>query len=465
MGKKRVWFLCAPSATGVHPDEIDIICYASRHTNSMKKIVELKRELWNALRVGWFLAVRSLRRGSKWTTTLIIFIMILTFLNLVVVSGLLLGLISGSFVAFREGYSGEVIVTSAPQHSYIERSQNLISFLEQHPQVKDLSIRYAASAQILGTLDDLPNKNERANQIGIRLIGIDPTAEERLTGFSRFILYGNTLQAGEEGYLLIGANMIKKYSSFADANIPGLDLLTDIDIGDRVRVSLSSTEGTIKKDFILKGIVKSKVDEISTRAFITDTELRRLLPVNKNEVQEIAIRTDEAFAPRLVDEIKTFMGPAAARVQTSSEAIPSFLRDVETTMGLLGNALSSFALIVASITIFIVVFINAVTKRKFIGIMKGIGVSPLAIECSYIFQALFYGITGSVVGLILTFEVLKPFFDAHPINFPFSDGILVATPESAALRVVILLIVTFAAGYIPAKIIVRRNTLDAILGR
>ncbi len=134
-------------------------------------------------------------------------------------------------------------------------------------------------------------------------------------------------------------------------------------------------------------------------------------------------------------------------------------------MGLLGNALSSFALIVASITIFIVVFINAVTKRKFIGIMKGIGVSPLAIECSYIFQAMFYGIVGSAVGLFLTFVVLKPFFDAHPINFPFSDGILVATPESAALRVVILLVVTFAAGYIPAKIIVRRNTLDAILGR
>ncbi len=431
----------------------------------MKKALQIKRELQNALRVGWFLAVRNLRRGSMWTTTLIIFIMILTFLNLVVVSGLLLGLISGSFVAFRESYSGEVIVTSAAQRSYIENSQNLITFLEHHPEVKDLTIRYGTNAQILGTLTDLPGKNERANQIGIRLMGLDPVAEERMTRFSRFTVQGEPLQAGEEGYLLIGANMIKKYSAFADANIPGLDLLTDIEIGDRVRVSIASTEGTIKKDFILKGIVKSKVDEISTRAFITDRELRRLIPVNKNEVQEIAIRTKESYAPLLVKEIKDFMGSYAARVQTSGEAIPSFLRQVETTMGMLGNALSSFALVVASITIFIVVFINAVTKRKFIGIMKGIGVSPLAIECSYIFQALFYGIVGSIVGLFLTFVVLKPFFDAHPINFPFSDGILVATPESAALRVVILLVVTFAAGYIPAKIIVRRNTLDAILGR
>lgn len=431
----------------------------------MKKIAQLKTELRNALRIGWFLAVRSIRRSSKWTTTLIIFIMILTFLNLVVVSGLLLGLITGSFVAFKESYSGEVIVTSAAQRSYIENSQNLIAFLKGHPRVKDLSIRYGASAQILGTLNDLPGKNERANQIGIRLVGIDPVSEERMTRFSRFILQGETLRKGEEGFILIGANMVKKYSAFADANIPGLDLLTDIDVGDRVRVTLASTDGTIRREFILKGLVKSKVDEISTRAFITDTELKRLIPVNKNEVQEIAIRTDGPYAPTLVTEIKEFMGTNAARVQTSEEAIPSFLRNIETTMGLLGNALSSFALIVASITIFIVVFINAVTKRKFIGIMKGIGVSPLAIECSYIFQALFYGTLGSLVGLIFTFGLLKPFFASHPINFPFSDGILVATPESAAIRVVILLVVTFLAGYIPAKIIVRRNTLDAILGR
>jgi ABC-type antimicrobial peptide transport system permease subunit len=159
------------------------------------------------------------------------------------------------------------------------------------------------------------------------------------------------------------------------------------------------------------------------------------------------------------------MGDFAARIQTSGEAIPSFLRDIETTMGVLGNALSSIALVVASITVFIVIFINAVTKRKFIGIMKGIGVSPLAIEFSYIFQAFFYGLAGSGIGLALTFGLLKPYFGAHPINFPFSDGILVATPEGAGIRVAILLVVVLIAGYIPAKLIVRKNTLDAILGR
>lgn len=432
----------------------------------MKRLADLRREWTQAARVGWFLAIRGLRRASKGTTTLIVFIMVLTYLNLVVVSGLLLGLITGSFQQFRESFSGDVLVTPAPMQSYIKRSQNILGFLSTHPNVQLYSPRYFTNSTILSTLNDLPGKDERANRIGIRLVGFDPDTEEKLTRFSRFIINGEALSSGDDGYIMIGANMIKKYSAFADANIPGLDLLEDVDIGSRVQVSIATDGGTlIKKDFIVKGIVKSKVDEISTRAFITDRELRRLLPVNNFEIQEIAIKTDKNYGPILVRELETFTEDDPPRIQTSEDAIPTFLRDIEATMGILGNALSSFALIVASITIFIVVFINAVTKKKFIGIMKGIGISPLAVELSYIFQAFFYGLSGSVIGLLLTFGVLRPYFDANPINFPFSDGILVATYPGALVRVAILLVVTLLAGFIPAKIIVRKNTLDSILGR
>lgn len=430
-----------------------------------KKLRANKKEYGNAARVGWFLALRQIRRGGKGTTTLIVFIMVLTFLNLVVVSGLLIGLITGSYGQYREGYSGEVIITTAPGREYIENSQGLIGFLDSHPWVESYSPRYSAGAQILGTLDDLPNNKEEANSIGARLTGLDLAKEEEVTGFSRFITYGRHLSPYEEGYILIGANLLAKYSSFADANIPGLNFLEDVDVGSRVRVSVTSGTQVAKKDFVVAGIIKSKVDEISTRAFIVDKELKRLLPVNQEQVQEIAVRTDPDKAAPLVAELKNYMGYSAARIQTSDEAIPSFLRDIESTMGILGNALSSFALIVAAITIFIVIFINAVTKRKFIGIMKGIGISPIAIQLSYIIQAIFYGVAGSTIGLLLTFLVLRPYFDANPINFPFSDGILAVTGFGAGVRVVILMVVTFFAGYLPAKLIVRRNTLDAILGR
>ncbi len=425
-----------------------------------------RREFYLSVRVGWFLAVEQIKRSSKGTTGLIVFIMVLTFLNLVVVSGLLLGLITGSFGAYREGYSGEMIVTSAAGRDYIENSQALLSFLTNHPKVTSIAPRYGIGALVLGTLNDNPKKDERPNQINLRLAGIDVLKEERTTGFSRFIIKGENLTPGESNGILIGATMLQKYSTYADANIPGLDFLKNVDVGSRVRVVITSEDGNkVVKEFIVKGILKSKIDEVSTKAFITAEEMRRLLPVHKNDYQEIAVRTDYTYAQALVAQTKGFMGGAAARIQTSDEAIPSFLRDIESTMGLLGNALSSIALVVASITIFIVIYINAVTKRKYIGIMKGIGISPRSIQYSYVFQAIFYGVSGSLIGLFLTFGILKPYFDANPINFPFSDGILVATAAGATIRVFILLVVTLLAGYIPAKLIVRKNTLDSILGR
>lgn len=455
-----------PYVENAHDYGFELLCKDTYNTKIMKRIKTIIQEYLLSLRVGWFLARRQIMRSSKGTTALIIFIMALTFLNLVVVSGLLVGLISGSVQAFRESYSGEVIITSAQGRNYIENSPALIGFISAHPRVEHYSARYGQGVQVLGTLSDLPEKNTRANQIGINLIGISPSQEEEVTHFSRFLLSGAMLEDGDDGYALIGANMVRKYSSFADANIPGLDLLDDIDIGSRVRVSISANVGeVIQKEFIIKGIVKSKVDQISTRMFVTDKELRRLLPVNQTQVQEIAIRTDYEYAPALVEELKAFMGNNAARIQTSDEAIPSFLRDVEVTFAILGNALSSIALVVASITVFIVIFINAVTRRKFIGIMKGIGISPQSIQFSYIFQSFFYGIIGSVIGLVFTFGFLKPYFMNNPIDFPFSDGILVATVSGALIRIAILLVVTLIAGYVPAKLIVRKNTLDSILGR
>jgi uncharacterized oligopeptide transporter (OPT) family protein len=57
--------------------------------------------MFNNIRVAYFLAVRQLFRTGKWSSALIVVIMTLIFLNLVAVSGILVGLIEGSSVAYR----------------------------------------------------------------------------------------------------------------------------------------------------------------------------------------------------------------------------------------------------------------------------------------------------------------------------------------------------------------------------
>ena len=78
---------------------------------------------------------------------------------------------------------------------------------------------------------------------------------------------------------------------------------------------------------------------------------------------------------------------------------------------------------------------------------------------------MFYVLTGSIVALVLIFGIMKPLIDAHPIDTPFASIILVAEPLSVAFKFLLVMVVSVFAGYLPARIIVKKNTLDAILGR
>ena len=130
----------------------------------------------------------------------------------------------------------------------------------------------------------------------------------------------------------------------------------------------------------------------------------------------------------------------------------------------MGNIISSIGLVVASIVL-LSYLLTHITRRKYIGILKGIGIEALAIELSYVFQSLFYALVGSTIAIVLIYGVLVPWFSAHPLDFPFSDGILVAPVLGTVIRLAILIIATVVAGYIPAWLIIKKNTLDSILGR
>ena len=226
------------------------------------------------------------------------------------------------------------------------------------------------------------------------------------------------------------------------------------------------TIGDVKREMTVKGIVKSKVDEISYRIYFVDSQFRDLIGRNDYNVGEISIRLKNGANPNIIKEALLRAGVGEhARVQTFEDAQPKFLQDIKDTFALLGNMISSIGLVVASITIFIVIFINAITRRKFIGILKGVGISGRTIEVSYVFQSFFYALSGSSIGLLILYGFLEPFISAHPINFPFSDGILVAPVSGTVIKILILIFTTVIAGYIPARMIVRKNTLDSILGR
>lgn len=409
-------------------------------------------------KIGFFLAVRQVRHASLWTTGLIVFVMVLTFLNLVVVSGILVGLLQGSINQQRIQFTSDVIVSSLPDKRYIENSPNVIALIRALPSVESLTPRYREGAVVEANYKTRKD-TEKPNTANAQFVGIDPYAEDEVTGIAQYIVEGSFIQPGDYDQVVLGHYLLKQYLPIESPNFSALE---NVGIGSKIRIKV----GDVTREVTVKGILKTKVDDLALGAYMVDSQMRSLVGRNDGNVDEIAIKVKPGADPVAVrDEILRLGVGDVARVQTYEDAQPQFLKDIIQTFSMLGNAFSSIGLVVASVTIFIVIFINAITRRKFIGILKGIGIEGRVIEASYVFQSIFYALLGSGVGLGVVYGFLVPYFERNPINFPFSDGILVAPIDETLARIALLVVSTVIAGYIPAWMIIRRNTLDSILGR
>lgn len=425
-----------------------------RNKKTYKKIHNVK--------IGYFLAYRQLKHASIWTTSLIVAVMMLTFLNLVVVNGILVGLIESSIQASEERYTGKVIISNLTQKSIIENSGEIENVLRNLPNVTDVVPRVLAGGSIEADYRRILKAEETPNKAQGTISGIVPSDEDKATGLSKYVVDGAYLDDNDKDGVLVGAFLVNELTPI---DAVGFTQLRNVKVGDRVRV----TVGKSSKEVYIRGFMKSKIDNIDARIIMTESELRKLIGRSDTNVSEIAVKlipgSTEQDALRVKEILLANGYDFDAKIQTATEAQPKFLKDMKDLFGLLGTLMGSIGLVVASITVFIVIFVNTLTRRKFIGILKGIGISSKSIEYSYIMQSAFYAIVGAILGMIVLYGFLVPFIDAHPINFPFSDGILYAPLGGTMWRVLALFVTTIVAGYIPARMIVKKNTLDSILGR
>jgi putative ABC transport system permease protein len=429
--------------------------------NKTNKVIKSKKI--HDIKIGFFLAYRQLKHASIWTTGLIVVVMMLTFLNLVVINGILVGLVQSSIQASEERYTGSVIITTLAQKSIIENSTEIVNVLKNLSNVTDVVPRVLVSGSVEADYRRLLKEEETPNRSRTTISGIIPSQEDKATGLSDYVIGdGAYLNDDDKDGILIGAFIV---NDLTPVDSPGFTQLRDVKVGDRVRVTVNGNS----KEVYIRGFLKSKINDIDARVIMIQSELQKLVGRSDTNVSEIAVKLSQGSTEEDALRVKEILSANGydydAKIQTSTEALPKFLLDLKNIFSVLGTLIGSIGLVVASITVFIVIFVNTLTRRKFIGILKGIGISSKSIEYSYIIQSAFYAVVGSALGMLVLYGFLVPFIDANPINFPFSDGILYAPIDGTMWRLLGLFITTVIAGYIPARMIVGKNTLDSILGR
>ncbi len=278
-----------------------------------------------SLRIGLLLGLRQIQRASVWTTFLIIFVMMLTFLNLIAVSGILVGLIEGAEQAVRKSALGDIVITQLDEEDRILETEAFIREISAYPEIETYSVRYKGNATLEANYKERRNLQNERDIASVSVTGIDTFQEDAMTGLGDLAIQGEYLNPEEEGYILIGAYFIEEYAQqFGDV----FESVANVKPGDTVRLSL----GDISKEFIVKGIIQSKVDEVNLTTYIPEREFRRLFNRLDRNADQIVIRTvDPKDNAEVVASMEASGLNAYAKILTFEENIPKFLIDIKNT--------------------------------------------------------------------------------------------------------------------------------------
>lgn len=411
--------------------------------------------------VGRFLAIRELKRSNPWTTLLIIFVMSLTFLNMVLIGGLLLGLAQGMIGSFKQYYSSDLFITPSPEKLIIEQTNDIVSAVETIPTLEGYTLRTTSPAKIEYGHRQKTDLSDIVENTQALLTGVNFSDENKVTDLSKKVIEGEYLSNNDFNAVLVGKNLFEKYSNRPDSSTD--QKFKSAQVGSVVNIVVGKTQ----KEFIIKGIVGTGNNAIDSRVFMADAAIREMKNQDSLNVNEIAIKLNSKgldedariYLQNLIGTNKNII------IQTAEEAVPGSSADITKTFRLLGYLVGVIALVVGAITIFIVIFVNAITRRKYIGILKGIGISASAIEISYVIQSLFYALSGVLFASLFILGFLKPYLNIHPLVLPIAEGRLAVTVNDILTRGIILIITSLISGFIPARLVTKQNTLDSILGR
>jgi ABC-type lipoprotein release transport system permease subunit len=418
----------------------------------------------NSLSVGFFLAARDIRRNNPWTTTLIILVISLTFFNMLFLGGILLGFAGAAIGTYPQYYSGDVFIIPTTKKISIEDTDSILSVVNTLPMIKAVSVRETSTGLLEYNYQNKLRPTDLSESASGTAAGIDPVAEDKMSHLSGAMVAGSYLTPSDADEIIIGSNLIQKYATVRGAVLAvGSKVLQQADIGSRVRLTING----VQKEVTIKGVFTTNSVFVDSRIYMTESAFREMTQNESLNANEIAIRLKPDASQEEAKNyiIKNLPKNEDVIVETSKEALPGSIYTIIQALGKLGNLVGAIALMVSAVTIFIVIYVNAITRRKFIGILKGIGISSNAIEISYILQALFYAASGIAISTIFIMGLLKPYVDLHPFNFASINASLAIGYTDVFYNGLALLITSFISGFIPSWLVTKQNTLDAILGR
>ncbi len=405
------------------------------------------------IKTAFFIAYKTITKGHKSTVALIVFILSLSFFNLMFVSGFLTGFSDGVMKSMIDNSTAHIIVMpqeEPTQKDFIFDQDRIRAEIETIPGVIGTTRHY----QLSGSLFYDKENNGKFKNITAQIIGITQEEEKNILTVHKNMVSGDFPDDLKDDEIILGANLTGGFGTKQTKDLGGAT------VGSKVQINYSNG---ITRTYTIRGIFKlSMVGSVASTGFISTKEAEKVLSAY-NSASEILVKVD--LKNKTLDNytkiIKSLEPNLKLEKYTSRLSTVGIL---VTAFNLIAVIVSVISIIVSAITIFVMIYVNAVSKRRQIGILKAIGIKESIIELSYIIQSLFFSILGIVFGLIIIFWLVVPLLVVRPIPMPFGNASLVYTSMGIFINIVSLIIAGILAGLIPAKIVAREDILKSIWG-
>jgi len=401
--------------------------------------------MFNDFKVGFVSATSSIKRGNKKTLAFIIFVLALIFMNLVFLPSFIGG-ISSMFTDFMQYPYGDIVIEPGMDNPYINNADNVLQKARAVPEVKAATKRLDAGASI----------QYKQKVVGSTITGLLPSEEYGVSNYPNIIKEGEFLGDLSREEIIIGAMLVEGYFG---SEI--YDNLGRVRVGSLVDVTYSNG---VVRTYKVKGIMEFTFELVDLNALIHYKEIEDVFGLNGNKATSVVIKVKDTADSAKVKE-KIILAGVKEPVSTSDEKSDAILRQAMQSIDMINVVSKYVGLIVGAALILIVIYINVLHRKREIGILKAVGITPRSIVLSYAFLSIFYVLMGILAGLVLYFALMF-YFTANPVMFYETITLIPEIQPGLIIKSIFtMLIISAIAGVLPAWRVSKESILEAIWGR
>ena len=325
---------------------------------------------------------------------------------------LMIGMSMGTMLAIEGLYDG--MATSMIEKTKRSDSGEISIYAKEYRINKDIKYQLKNTTDIINKLKTIPSVTSVTQRFKVdglsqsatkaypsSLIGINLKDEELFGQFSEFKTSGD-FNLGKRG-CIVAKELAKKLKLKLNSKL----IFTTRDINGDIKSIL----------FRVKAIVQTTNINIDNKAvFIDKTKIISYLGVDEDSSTQIAIRVDNE------DNIKTIKELFSEYDTLDFKEINPLLKQMQDMMKIFNSITFFIVMFVVFIGILGVMYVSILDRIREFGIMLALGYNYKYIKYQVIFEALFLGISGFIMGAIIGY-ILLSYLQVYGFDLSnFADG-------------------------------------------